>query len=259
MPSAIGPLPHPSQLGDASLASSLGTGRPLAKAAPADGPAFVAPVRTPITTDQAQALIGQALEHVTGEKPRPETVAILTAQWAHETGRGASMFNYNFAGIKGAGPSGLSVMQRTREGYGATERTITDGFRAYQTAEEGAHDYVKLLASRFPGALEAARQGDPQGTVHALKQAGYFTGDEVAYTRSVSRIAQELGPALDFATPELPTLPIEYASGFAAGRGGGDGVAPVDPMAFSEHIVRAALRIMSSAGEEDRESLGAIT
>jgi hypothetical protein len=225
-------------------------------------PGVVQAVRTPVTAEQASALIGDALEHVTGEKPKPETVAILTAQWAHETGHGASMFNYNFAGIKGTGPSGLSVAQRTREGYGASERTITDNFRAYRTAEEGARDYVSLLKSRFPGALEAAQNGDPAATVHALKQAGYFTGDEVAYTRSVTQIARQVGPAsLEFAstsTDSLPTLPADYAQAFAVRGGSGGDAAGASPFVatadFSDHVLRAALRILASPTDEQERS-----
>jgi hypothetical protein len=229
---------------------------PFPPAAATERAGVVAPVHTPVTTAQASSLIADALEHVTGEKPRPETVAILTAQWAHETGRGASMYNYNFAGIKGAGPSGLSVVQRTREGYGANERTITDNFRAYRTAEEGARDYVSLLKTRFSGALDAARQGDPAATVHALKQAGYFTGDEVAYTRSVTNLAREVGPAsLEFTdTGALPVLPADFSTGFAVRGAAGASFAPSSPFvetaAFSDNILRAALRVLASPTEE---------
>jgi hypothetical protein len=237
---------------------------PTTDAAATQRPGLVQPVRTPITAEQASSLIGDALEHVTGEKPKPETVAILTAQWAHETGHGASMFNYNFAGIKGTGPSGLSVAQRTHEGWGSTERTITDNFRAYRTAEEGARDYVSLLKSRFPGALAAAQTGDPAATVHALKQAGYFTGDEAAYTRSVTQIARQVGPAsLEFTNTgagALPELPLDYAQNFSTRGASGAGfetsgtspfVASAD---FSDHVLRAALRILASPTDEQNRS-----
>lgn len=218
-------------------------------------------VRTPLSPDQASALIAGALERQTGAPPSKETVAILTAQWAHETGRGASMYNYNFAGIKGTSPAGLSVSQRTREGYGATERTITDNFRAYRTAEEGADDYVALLERRFPAALDAAKTGDPAGTVRALKQAGYFTGDEAAYTRSVTAMAREFAPdALNFAAPELPALPLDYAAfadARAAGASAPAGVPFVDPAAMQDHILRAALRIMAAPDKDERP--GALT
>jgi hypothetical protein len=226
----------------------------------ADRAGVVAAVRTPLTPEQASSLIAGALERQTGEPPSKESVAILTAQWAHETGRGASMFNYNFAGIKGASPAGLSVSQRTREGYGAAERTITDNFRAYRTAEDGADDYVALLQRRFPAALDAAQAGDPAGCVRALKQAGYFTGDEGAYTRSVTALAREFAPdTLNFAPQDLPALPVDYTSLVADARGVGtsSGTPFVNEAAMSDHILRAALRIMATPDEDERP--GAVT
>ena len=258
MPSAVALLPT-AALPRESLASAGVAGtRPLADAPKAERAGVVAAVRTPLTPDQASSLIAGALERQTGEPPSKETVAILTAQWAHETGRGASMFNYNFAGIKGTSPAGLSVSQRTREGYGATERTITDNFRAYRTAEEGADDYVALLQRRFPAALDAAQAGDPAGTVRALKQAGYFTGDEVAYTRSVTQMAREFAPdSLDLVKPELPALPVDYAAfadsrDFSATSLSGGSAPFVDGAAMSDHILRAALRILAAPDRDDR-------
>jgi len=273
MSSAVALLSNIGRPSDASLGAPV-VARPVADPAASTKPGAVQPVRTPLTTDQASSLIGNALERVTGEKPKPETVAILTAQWAHETGHGASMFNYNFAGIKGTGPTGLTVSQRTREGYGSSERTITDNFRAYRTAEEGAHDYVSLLQSRFPGAFEAARSGDPAATVHALKKEGYFTGDEVAYTRSVTQLAQQIGPtSLQFTNTELPTLPLDYAMGFGSVHASAGALASADPLAslagagatpfvgtaaFTDNITRAALRIMS-APTDDHDRARSIT
>jgi flagellum-specific peptidoglycan hydrolase FlgJ len=99
------------------------------------------------------------------------------------------MCNYNFGGIKGTGPSGLSASYKTKEGSGANEVTITDRFRAYQSPEEGASDYLALLDRRYPEAITAARNGDPAAFVHGLKQRGYFTGDETAYVRGVTGLS----------------------------------------------------------------------
>lgn len=152
----------------------------------------VAPQRTRITPDEASSALSRAYQQVTGERPNEQTVALLTAQWAHETAHGASMYNYNFGGIKGTGPSGLSVEQKTKEGWGSTERKITDRFRAYDSIDDGAADYVKLLTQRYPEAITAAKNGDATGFVHGLKQRGYFTGDERAYAQSVSSISSGL-------------------------------------------------------------------
>ncbi len=150
----------------------------------------VAAVRTRLSGEQAAAALSSAWESIHGEKPSRETLSILTAQWAHETGRGASMYNYNFGGIKGSSPEGLSTALRTREGWGKSEVTIRDSFRAYRTAEDGARDYLNLLGARYGGALDSARAGDAAGFVHNLKAKGYFTGNEQAYVRSVSSMSQ---------------------------------------------------------------------
>jgi hypothetical protein len=267
MPSAValvpGLRPSPQEAANVNLRPSPPS------VANAPRPGNVAPVRTPITTEQASQLIAGALEEVTGEKPSADCVAVMTAQWAHETGRGASMFNYNFAGIKGTGPSGLSVSQRTREGWGASEKTIVDNFRAYRTAEEGALDYVKLLASRFPESFAAARQGDPVACVQALKRERYFTGNEAAYTRSVTRIAREIAPeSLTLRTDPLPALeatPLpalaygEPVIGRTGGRVHDPFAAPfVDAAALGAEVSRAALRILATS-DEDRERSSQVT
>jgi hypothetical protein len=168
--------------------------------------------RTRLTSDQASGAIRDALNRVTGEAPNEQTVALFTAQWAHETAHGTSMYNYNFGGIKGAGPTGLTVEQKTREGSGQTEHRVTDHFRAYDSAQDGANDYVKLLVQRYPEAVSAAQHGDSTGFVRGLKQRGYFTGDEGAYERSVRSISSGLlsGVYADRSTPNgtshVPTL-----------------------------------------------------
>ena len=227
--------------------------------AAAETPAIVPPVRTRLDGTQASDALRTAWTSVTGRPPSEHTVAILTAQWAHETGNGASMYNYNFGGIKGMGPSGLSVSQRTKEGFGASEHTITDRFRAYRTAEEGATDYVKLLTKHFPEAIQAAQNGDPAAFVSGLKQRGYFTGDAGAYTRSVSSIAAqamtngygavgshlgELGAPAELnlhATPLATQRYEDYAAGPQLS------TPLIDALRIGDEISRAALRIVGQS------------
>jgi hypothetical protein len=235
---------------------ALLSSRTQAVAAVAAGaPALVPPVRTRLDGTQAADALRAAWTKVTGQPPSEHTVAILTAQWAHETGNGGSMYNYNFGGIKGMGPSGLSVSQRTKEGSGASEHTITDRFRAYRTAEEGATDYVKLLTQRFPEAVQSAQGGDPTGFVAGLKQRGYFTGEASAYARSVNSLTAralshgyaalgshlgELGapPELDLHATPLATQRYEdYAAGPQLS------LPVIDALRISDEISRAALGI----------------
>jgi hypothetical protein len=170
-------------------------------------PVSVRPERTTLSAAQASNTIAEAWTNRFGTPPTENTLAILTAQWSHETGEGKSMFNYNFAGIKGVGPSGLQVTQRTREGYGNQEKVIRDSFRAYETALEGASDYLGLLSRKYPGALDAARGGDVSAFVDGLHKGGYFTGDKRAYERSVARRADALLTESAGATESPPSAP----------------------------------------------------
>ena len=229
--------------------------------ATAPSPAIVPPVRTRLDGTQASDALRAAWTKVTGQPPSEHTVAILTAQWAHETGNGASMYNYNFGGIKGMGPSGLSVSQRTKEGFGASEHTITDRFRAYRSAEEGATDYVKLLTQRFPEAVQSAQAGDATGFVSGLKQRGYFTGDAAAYTRSVSSLtAQALNKGYGAVGSHLGELgaPAEsnlHATPLATQRyedyvAGPQLSSPlIDALRIGDEISRAALRIVGQTSD----------
>ncbi|MBN1611322.1 MAG: glucosaminidase domain-containing protein [Polyangiaceae bacterium] len=198
------------------LQTDAGGRSALARTASAAELQLTKPVRTRMTTAQAAQHIERAWERVFGEPAPERAVALLTAQWAHETGGGASMYNYNFGGIKGTGPGGLSVSQRTTEGWGETERRIVDRFRAYQTPEEGAEDYVRLLAQRYSGAVDAARAGDASGFVHALKSRGYFTGNEDAYLASVTQLANQALAARGDDTAALESFPTLARERYAA-------------------------------------------
>ncbi|HEX4336997.1 MAG TPA: glucosaminidase domain-containing protein [Polyangiaceae bacterium] len=233
-----------------------------------DATTLVKAQRTPLSGSEAAQAIESAWTDVMGEPPSKSTVAVLTAQWAHETGRGRSMLNYNFGGIKGTGPSGLSASYGTKEGWGASEVHTTDTFRAYRTPEEGAKDYVQLLAKRFPKAVEAAKAGDPDGFVRGLKERGYFTGNEVAYRNSVASMsAQALEQGFDaVSTPGSPAAAnFSYEPQPIASRDFRETSAvpfdpsmardvSVDPAAFYDEIARASLRIAADPNSESRDA-----
>jgi len=139
---------------------------------------------------------------VLGTAPAPESVAVLTAQWALETDTGRAMPGNNFGGIKAAaGAAGASF--HTVEGHGAGRREVTARFRVYGTPYAGAEDYVRLLASRYPAALAAAHAGNVSGFAQALAQGGYFTADPHAYARGLEAHFRALlgGPVEASASP----------------------------------------------------------
>jgi flagellum-specific peptidoglycan hydrolase FlgJ len=118
-----------------------------------------------------------------------QTLSVLWAHWAHETGRGQRMHAFNFAGLKGRGPTGASVVVWTREGL--VPELVQRTFRAYRTPSEGARDYVRLLFSRYPSAARAARDGNAYAFATALESGGYFTGDGRAYVRALNSLSLE--------------------------------------------------------------------
>jgi hypothetical protein len=158
----------------------------------------VEPQRTSVSRSDLRGAIGRAHQKLTGRTASPALLDVLTAHASLETGSGAQMYNYNFGGIKGSGPSGETARCRTKEVLGGREVEVRDGFRAYRSLDEGALDYVRLMRDRFGGAVARAEVGDVDGFAHALKQAHYYTADESKYSsalRGLTGKPDAAGPA----------------------------------------------------------------
>jgi len=141
--------------------------------------------RTVTSREEIREALGRSFEAVMGEAPTPAALDLLSAQASLETGRGRSMYNFNFGGIKGTSPGGLTTVARTHEWEGGARYETHAHFRAYGSLDEGAQDFLSLLHRRYAGAVEAATRGDVDGYAHALKQGGYFTGPEDRYANDL--------------------------------------------------------------------------
>jgi hypothetical protein len=150
---------------------------------------FVEPTRTPVSPVALREALARAWTRATGTPPSNGILDALTAQAMLETGRGTSMVQYNFGGIKGVGPSGLSTKASTIEVEKGKTIHIVDGFRAYGTLDEGALDYVRLVRGQFGAALARADAGDLDGFAHELKVAHYYTADEKDYAKLLHALA----------------------------------------------------------------------
>jgi hypothetical protein len=139
-----------------------------------------------LNATEARTLLGDAWTAVIGNLPERHTSALLTAHWALETDGGRCMPGHNFAGIKAA-PGAPGQSFPTVEGHGATRRETSARFRVYESARAGAHDYVRLLAARYPDAVEAARAGDSNGFARALERGGYFTANPKSYAAGLQQ------------------------------------------------------------------------
>ncbi len=146
---------------------------------------------TPMSAQEATKTLALAFERVTGEEATKEAVSVLWAQWALETGRGRWMVDYNYAGLKGRAPDGGSAPWSTWEETDDGPRRVRSRFRAYESADHGAYDYVKLLSRRYPRAFASARIGDAQTFIARLDKGGFFTERPEHYVRSVMSLARE--------------------------------------------------------------------
>lgn len=177
---------------------------PAAASAPKKlGPKEVEPTKTKATVGELRGAIARACEKLYGSAPK-ELVDTLTAQASLETGRGQSMYNWNFGGIKGAGPMGLTAKCHTKEVFDGKTVEIVDGFRAYGSLDEGALDYVATLRGRFGRSWDAAVAGDVRGFAHALKAQGYYTASEVDYTKALTALYTEAAGAPPMPAPLGP-------------------------------------------------------
>lgn len=172
---------------------------------------------TKISTDEALSALAYGYRRQTGRIPARPVLALMGAQWALETWRGKSLHRFNFGNIKAPQDyEGFYCQFRCNE--------IIDGkvkwfdpphpqcnFRAYQSANDGAADYVEFLATRprYAKAWAAMQTGDPVLFVRELKLAGYFTADEAAYRRSVVSIFNEFLRKLEAEPPVAPPFVTE--------------------------------------------------
>jgi len=217
-------------VGPATWSTALDYSAAVASPKPAASPVELPARRTPATAQEVFSALGRAWRGRFGEEAKRESLLVLLAQWALETGRGKSMWNYNLGNVKGKPGGGdgrswtffacneiLSVAAANamvakaglREtGTGEKDAVITstkDGmatvwfypnhpaccFRAFRTLDEGAVDYLELLHRRFASAWPAVLAGDPVQFARLLKAARYYTADENHYARGLSSIYAE--------------------------------------------------------------------
>jgi hypothetical protein len=135
------------------------------------------------------------------------------------------MYNHNFGGIKGTGPSGLTAVSATHEYEGGVRVRTRAHFRAYGSLEEGAGDFLSLLHRRYPAAVAAAERGDPDGYARALREGGYFTAPEAHYANGLRgllglprRPETELPGTAPGEAPVGATGGVPYPTGVELGR-----------------------------------------
>ena len=203
---------------------------------------WVPTVQTPLSFDEAAACLTEALRAVTGKRPTDQVLALALAKTALETGRWQKMYGYCFGNIKARIEtySGLYQTYKCNEvlvrgGRGAVVWFAPEGeltgakgtvtgqryevppghpqtrFRAYESAEAGALEYVQFQAQikRYQAAWQHLLNGQVEPYVRALSAAGYFTAPVETYLKTVKSLHSEFlrRLAADAAEPELVTVP----------------------------------------------------
>lgn len=161
-------------------------------------PTDVRPVkRTPVTITEFRDAVRTGFESVFGVTPSDAVIGIVWSQWALETGRGKSCFNYNVGNIKQFDHTKpLHMLNRVWE--------IVDGkrvefspphpqtwFRAYDSLGDGVVDYLSVLKRRFSRATPALLSGEPATFAEVLGACGYYTASASEYRAAMRSLHAE--------------------------------------------------------------------
>lgn len=189
-------------------------------------------VRTPVTKQQMAIAFYEAYWRYFNSWPKKDSIRILLAQWALETGWGKSMWCYNVGNAKSRPNDGYDwcfykcneiIAKSTAERLQATSPATakitsyrSDGlcviwfypkhawsrFRAFRALDAGVYDHLVLVVKKFDKAWPYVVRGDPAEYSRALRRQGYYTADEAAYTKTLKGVFDML------ASIELPDRPL---------------------------------------------------
>lgn len=232
---------QPMRIGSVATTPTLETAAaPTAKVAAVQE---IPPKRTLTAPADVRAALARAHQEATGEPASAPLLDVLTAHVSHETARGTHMFNYNFGGIKGHGPTGESARLRTREVTSKGDEVMRLPFRAYRTLEAGAADYLQLMQARYGEALDQARGGDAAGFAAALKRRGYYTASEESYTNAMRSLTSDPA-AMGRIGQALPVTLAPHAARYSPALAPAS--APVGPDQEAMLTTMALARVMDS-------------
>lgn len=162
-------------------------------------PATLVPtVRTTYTNTQLVQGFIEGWKGLYGEFPKKESIAVIWAQNAIETGGTAAMWNNNIGNVKFVANGG-NIDDGKKYMMLANTWEIVNGkkvifqpphpatwFRAFDSLAEGITFHFEFLRNRrYRTSWTAVEAGDPAKFSHLLKVAGYYTASEEAYTKAV--------------------------------------------------------------------------
>lgn len=185
--------------------------------------------------------LGFAWVQLLQEQPKKESLVLLLAHGALESGNYNSMYCYNIGNIKSKDNDGrdycyykcneLVKLDYAKKLVGSSQNDGGDAvitgnqgngfvwiyfypknkycrFRAFKTLEEGCIDYLSFIKYRYKpetGIWNSVLNADVKLYCHLLRANGYYTADETIYTNAVYKKYNEL-IKLDFDLDKLPVL-----------------------------------------------------
>lgn len=168
---------------------------------------------TKLTEAEATYALREGWKLVFGEYPSIDSLAILWAQSALETGRWQHIWNYNFGNIK-RHDSHEWCMYTCSEVINGKNIQFSPPdpqthFCSYSSAIIGAKEYIEFISKRprYQEAWAQVLQGSAIKYCAALRKAGYFTADLIKYTTNVVRLCDEFYKKSDgFLTYSPPVI-----------------------------------------------------
>lgn len=162
--------------------------------------------KTKPTSDEWLDSLKFAVDSVKRPPLSKESTAVLWAQWALETARGNSMWNYNFGNMTPYDPSKQDyIVLKTYLG------TIMK-FRAYKDYRDGASDWIKWFARRND-VWEVLTYASPRDFAYILRKYNYYLEDADNYAKQMDGLWHEyMGVPASKPSPELPGNPYKPAT-----------------------------------------------
>lgn len=158
---------------------------------------FVDSNKTPLTEAEACYYLNEAFTNIMGFSPSQNTLAILWAQSALETGRWSSLMNNNWGNIKKLKDTKYTSYKCSEVINGINEKFEPyhpqTFFAAWDSPLEGATAYINFVKNRkrYLDAWNSLIDGDPVKYVENLKKGGYFTALLEPYTKTVLSLFNE--------------------------------------------------------------------
>jgi hypothetical protein len=153
-------------------------------------------VITPVDPGALAVELTAAWRALRVETPARESILILVAHSALETGHWKSCHCHNIGNVKSVPGDGRDwthfrcyEVEKGKVVWYDPPSPVTR-FRAFRTLREGALDHLAFLMSRkrYAAAWQFVLDPDPKEFVRALWDAGYFTAEAEPVAQSVARI-----------------------------------------------------------------------